>query len=149
MKTSKIKSKSKQKSKANKTQTIKLKKGEVLFREGESGHSFYIIQKGCVEISIQNQGEKVVLAKADQGDSVGEFAFITKKSRTATVTAVDDVEALEISEEMYEKLFEEFPFWAQTMIQELVKKLVGSTNLIKQTQGKNKELLSALDMIIE
>jgi CRP/FNR family cyclic AMP-dependent transcriptional regulator len=125
------------------------KKGQTLFKEGEAGNSFFIIREGAAEISVMNNGEKVVLAKAEKGDSVGEFAFITKKNRTATVIALENVEAVEISEEMYRKLFEEFPYWAQTMIQELVKKLVSSTELIKKSQSKNQELLNALDIIIE
>ncbi len=135
--------------KDNKTKIHQLKCGDILFKEGTKGDSFFILKKGKIEISIQSKNQKVVLASAEAGDCIGEFAFITKQPRTATATVSQDAEVMEVSAEMYEELLEEVPFWAQAMIQELIKKLSNSTNLIRESQAKNTELLSALDVIME
>jgi CRP-like cAMP-binding protein len=135
--------------KEDQTVIHKLKCGDVLFKEGTKGDSFFIVKKGKIEISIQSKNEKVVLAHAETGDCIGEFAFISKQPRTATATVSQDAEVMEVSAEMYKELLDEVPFWAQAMIQELVKKLSNSTNLIRESQAKNTELLSALDVIME
>lgn len=114
-------------------QLKKFKPGELLFTEGDSTSFFYIIESGDVEIFVKPDGkQKVVLNVASNGSCVGEFAFITKKPRTASAQAITPVSAYEVSEEGYKKLMAELPEWAQSMIQSLVQRLADSTELIKK-----------------
>lgn len=117
-------------------QYLQLKKfnpGDLLFSEGEQTGFFYIIESGDVEVFVRPDGhQKVVLNVVSAGGCLGEFAFITKKPRTASAQAITPVSAYEVSEEGYEKLIQELPDWAKGMIQSLVQRLADSTELIKR-----------------
>jgi CRP/FNR family cyclic AMP-dependent transcriptional regulator len=114
-------------------QLKKFKPGEVLFTEGEQTSFFYIIESGDVEVFVKPDGhQKVVLNVISSGGCLGEFAFITKKPRTASAQAITEVSAYEVSEEGYDKLVEELPDWAKGMLQSLVQRLADSTELIKK-----------------
>jgi len=117
---------------------IKFKPGDILCSEGEETSFFYIIESGDVEIFINpNGGEKVVLNVISSGEALGEFAFITKKPRTASAQAITSVTAYRVSEEGYTKLMAGLPEWAQTMITNLVQRLSDSTELIRKYSQSN------------
>jgi hypothetical protein len=64
--------------------------GATIFRQGDPGDLFYIVESGRCEISID--GAKV--AEAVPGEGFGEIALLRDVSRTATVTAVDETNLL-------------------------------------------------------
>jgi len=117
-------------------QYLQLKKfnaGDILFTEGEENTFFYIIESGDVEVFVKPDGkQKIILNVVGSGDCLGEFAFITKKPRTASAQAITAVSAYEVSEEGYKKLMGELPDWSRSMIQSLVQRLADSTELIKR-----------------
>ena len=68
----------------------KLRAGEVLFYQGEPGDSFYIIERGEIEISVQAvDGRKLALDVLRDGEVFGEIALFGG-DRTATATALAD-----------------------------------------------------------
>lgn len=69
-----------------------LKTGEVLFREGERAGYAYIIEKGRVVVSVEREGESVVLGTVGPGEIIGEMAVIDQHRRTATATVKEDCE---------------------------------------------------------
>jgi len=130
-------------------QLKRFKPGDILFNEGESTSFFYIIESGDVEVFVKPDGkQKVILNVVSTGDCLGEFAFITKKARTASAQAITAVAAIEISEECYNKLIQELPDWAQNMIQSLVVRLSDSTELIKKYSTESHEDLTTTTSII-
>jgi predicted MFS family arabinose efflux permease len=64
--------------------------GDTVFRQGDHGDRFYVVEDGRCEIAID--GEKV--ADAWPGETFGEIALLRDVPRTATVTAVDDTKLL-------------------------------------------------------
>ena len=70
--------------------------GDFLFREGEVGNCAYIIETGVVEISIQKNGRKLVIANLGEGDLLGEMAIIDNMPRTATAQAIEYTQVVAI-----------------------------------------------------
>ena len=90
---------------------LQFKKGDVIFREGDYGNSFYQITGGAVEI-IANLGEedeeKLTQLKKDQ--FFGEMAVIDAIPRSASAVALeDDTTVLEIPSGKFDQFFNENP----------------------------------------
>jgi len=64
--------------------------GDTVFRQGDHGDRFYVVEDGRCEIAID--GEKV--SDAWPGETFGEIALLRDVPRTATVTAVEDTKLL-------------------------------------------------------
>lgn len=61
--------------------------GEVIFHQGEPGSLAYIIERGRVEVSIEQDGKKRIVAELGDGEIFGEMSIIDEAPRSATVTA--------------------------------------------------------------
>ena len=71
--------------------------GEVVFREGDLGDLFYLVENGRCEVTID--GEKV--ADAWPGEAFGEIALLRDVPRTATVTAAEDTTLLALDRDEF------------------------------------------------
>ena len=64
---------------------VKFQAGEYLFHENDKSFHFFIIQEGEVEVYKSGRNnQKIPLAIVDSGQSLGEFAMVDKKPRSAT-----------------------------------------------------------------
>lgn len=73
---------------------VPLKKGEIVFAEGDVGDSFYILIAGEVVVEKIRGGKPLELARLSVGDCFGEMALVGKHLRTATVRCQRDVMAM-------------------------------------------------------
>ena len=64
--------------------------GQIIFEEGSSGDSLYLILSGTVEISKTACGKKQVFDLLHESDIVGELAFLGGIQRTATARAIGE-----------------------------------------------------------
>src|SRR5687768_11643231 len=78
--------------------------GEVLFGEGETGHTMLVIQSGAVRITKSVGGEDKLLAVLGPGEFLGELAILNSKPRTATATAVEPTRCLLIEAKTLEAM---------------------------------------------
>jgi hypothetical protein len=77
--------------------------GTLIVKEGEPGDTAYIIKKGRCQV-YRNAGEKKqVLSEIGDGDVFGEIAVFTRVRRTATVEAMEQVTAMEITRDDLER----------------------------------------------
>jgi CRP-like cAMP-binding protein len=60
----------------------------VVFSQGEIGNYFYIIKKGSVELSINNNSIKTM----GKGDCFGDLALLHGAVRSGTVKTLEDTE---------------------------------------------------------
>ena len=85
------------KSLVNDSEKISMNAGEILFREGDTGDSMFVILSG--EFSIISENTRV--AQKGQGDYFGEMTLIEDKPRSATITATKNSQLLKISKEQF------------------------------------------------
>jgi small-conductance mechanosensitive channel/CRP-like cAMP-binding protein len=71
--------------------------GETIVRQGESGRSLFVVVRG--EASVRLAGTQGEVARLRSGDVFGEMSLLTGEPRTATVSAVEDCDLVEIDAE--------------------------------------------------
>ena len=61
--------------------------GHVLFTQGTSDRTLYLVESGSLSVHYQDEKERVRLAIVGPGSVVGEGAFFSMRPRSATVQA--------------------------------------------------------------
>ncbi len=92
-----------------KMEVKKASEGDVILREGDRGGSVFIIISGICKVVKGRGGEEVEIARLKNNDFFGEFAFLTKKPRSASVIAVTDLEYIELKENALKEIVEMYP----------------------------------------
>ncbi|PIQ97943.1 MAG: hypothetical protein COV67_01510 [Nitrospinae bacterium CG11_big_fil_rev_8_21_14_0_20_56_8] len=89
---------------------LTVKKGDIIFREGNFSDCAFIIEKGLFEVSkTDEEGKKKVIGALHTGDIFGEMGLIDGKPRSATVIALEDGRISILSRESFEALAERKP----------------------------------------
>jgi rhodanese-related sulfurtransferase len=71
-------------------QEMKVKRGQVVIREGDIGDYYYLIESGRCLVTRLQGGSPVVVAELDAGDTFGEEALVAETLRNATVSMETD-----------------------------------------------------------
>jgi CRP-like cAMP-binding protein len=84
--------------------------GDLIVREGDAGHSLFIIVDGEVEV-VKHLGapHSVVLARLRAGTFFGEMCVVDPVPRAATVRALTAVRVIEITSGTLYHLFQKMP----------------------------------------
>jgi CRP-like cAMP-binding protein len=61
--------------------------GGVLIEEGSPGNEAFIVARGDLEVRRENDGERIVLARLQNGQVFGEMALVSRAPRAASVIA--------------------------------------------------------------
>lgn len=84
--------------------------GEVLTEAGSPANAIYLLARGRVAVSVMVTGGVTRrVSTIDPGNLFGELALFARARRTADVTAVSDVECLELTREAIDRLEAEDP----------------------------------------
>ncbi len=97
--------------------------GEMLIREGDHGDTLYIILSGALEVTKRDGNREVTLATRMPGEVLGEMSLIERAPRTASVRAVKPSELLAIGPAAFERLLEQRPETASTLLRTVVGRL--------------------------
>jgi CRP-like cAMP-binding protein len=93
--------------------------GAIIFREGDRGNEFFVIERGTVHISTGNRLHEMLR----ENEIFGETALIDDSPRSATVVA-DTVETVApITEEQYLLLVRHTPYFALKVTRVLAERL--------------------------
>ena len=92
--------------------------------ELESGADVFVLLEGRSEVSVEPRGaERRVLCTLTPGAAFGEMSSLTGELRSATVTAVTDVEVLVVTDADFDALRERRPAIAVAMLRVIAKRL--------------------------
>lgn len=83
--------------------------GQVICRQGEPSHSFFLVRIGFVKVTQSHPGGDLVLGYVGRGGFFGELSLLGEGNRTATCTALDHVELVRIASEEFRMMLESFP----------------------------------------
>lgn len=75
-------------------QTMRLKKGETLFREEEEDDRTFLVMKGAFEARSSREGRRLSGCRFVENDWIGETLFFPKPRKISTVVAVEPSTAL-------------------------------------------------------
>jgi CRP/FNR family transcriptional regulator, cyclic AMP receptor protein len=99
----------------------RLKKGEVLFREGDLGQEMFFIRSGSVIISKPVTGRvEQVLARIGPGEFFGEMSLFDRAPRSATAQADAETELLCLDRDSLRQFVELSPRAAAAFFHSLV-----------------------------
>ncbi len=99
--------------------TREYKAGETIFREGDRGTEFYVVQRGRVRILTGNR----LLETLGANEIFGEMALIDDSLRSAGAVAETDVTVAPITEKQYLFLVRHTPFFALKVMRVLAHRL--------------------------
>ncbi|MFZ5482333.1 MAG: cyclic nucleotide-binding domain-containing protein [Myxococcota bacterium] len=91
--------------------------GEVVFREGEAGWSFFVVAEGEVEVRARGR----TLTRLGVGQHFGEIALVRPSGRTATVVATRATRLVSIDRADFESLVTRRPDLGARVLRELLR----------------------------
>lgn len=95
---------------------VALEPGEVLFEEGDTSQSMYLVEEGALAIVIQGpDGAPINVRVTTRGDVIGEIGWMLGTRRTATVRAAEPTRLIEIPQAIFESLQSDRPHVLQTL----------------------------------
>jgi CRP-like cAMP-binding protein len=115
----------------------RLKKGEILFREGDTGQEMFVIRAGSVVISKAVLGRvEQVLARMGEGEFFGEMSLFDRAPRSATVQADTETVLFCLDRDSLRQFVEVSPRAAAaffyTMVQVFIQRLRASGELVAE-----------------
>ena len=100
------------------------RRGAVVFHEGGGSDEIVVVLSGRVKVStVTDDGREVVLAFRGPGDLVGELSAIDRRPRSATVAAVEPVEALTLAASEFRAFLHAHPRVALLLLEMLSRRL--------------------------
>jgi CRP-like cAMP-binding protein len=87
--------------------TDKFQASKLIFSEGDQGDEAYRVVEGAVEISVQRDGQKLVLAILEAGEAFGEMAMIESRPRSASARTLQPTMIEVIAREDFQLMLKE------------------------------------------
>jgi CRP/FNR family transcriptional regulator, cyclic AMP receptor protein len=114
-----------------------LKRGQVLFHEGEMGEEMFFVVRGSIVVSkpVKERVEQV-LARMGPGDFFGEMSLFDRSPRSATIQADSDATLLMLDREALGRLTDLSPRAAaaffHALVQVFIERLRASGDLVAE-----------------
>ena len=125
---------------------ISYKNNEIIFKEGEDGDQMYIIQEGSVRITKTIGTGEHILDILKKGEFFGEIAIVSRIKRTATATAIGNVQLLAFNREGFVQMIEKNAKIGLNIIDKLCKRLEHANVQIKRFVQKDIKSLIGMNL---
>ena len=104
--------------------TRRYTRGDILMIEGSDPAEVFVLRRGRVKVSYETaDGREVLLAVRAPGALLGELSAIDGEPRVATVSAIDDVEAVAVSVAQFHAFLRSHPDAAVALLRSLSRRL--------------------------
>jgi CPA1 family monovalent cation:H+ antiporter len=91
------------------SRSVVVEPGRAVVREGEEGHSFFVVTAGLLEVRRSGEDGQEGHPRLFAGDFFGETSLLFNQPRNATVVAVMTTELLELGQSTLEFILKEYP----------------------------------------
>ncbi|HEU5042553.1 MAG TPA: Crp/Fnr family transcriptional regulator [Nocardioidaceae bacterium] len=109
----------------------KLRRGEVLFHEGDAGDKLYVVTEGKIKLGrTSSDGRENLLAILGPGQMFGELSLFDPGPRSATVTAVTDCTFMSLSHEDLLRWLDGRPSVARGLLAQLAARLRRANDVV-------------------
>lgn len=118
--------------------TVTYKNGQAICREGEAGHSMFLLLQGSVEVTINSFSDNAQsLGNMSEGSFFGEMSLLENKPRSATiVTNSEEAIVLEIGENDFPMLLLNAPSITYRLLLTLNNRLNAMLDRIEEDDKK-------------
>jgi CRP/FNR family transcriptional regulator, dissimilatory nitrate respiration regulator len=94
-----------------------IKKGAILFSQGDGAHGFYLVVNGNIKIyRLSPQGQEYVMRLVGPGETIAEAAVFSGKSYPASAEALEDSRLYYVKKSDFLALIQESPQLALNMM---------------------------------
>lgn len=106
--------------------------GEVVFREGDTGDTCYVVRSGGVRVTRARafDGQAITLAELRFGEPFGELAMFGGETRSATVEALEDTRAVALLAADMRRLLAAHPDVSLSMLQVLAARVRAANEMV-------------------
>jgi CRP-like cAMP-binding protein len=123
------------------TPSIRLKKGQMLFHEGDNAGAMYLIRQGTIRVFKKKGDADIEIESIRSGQIIGELAFLDGNPRSASGEALSDCELVEISGPAFQQALDKIPEWLKILIRMLVTRLRAASTKIRQLESSSTEFI--------
>ena len=111
--------------------TLRLSKGEILFREGETEDRLYVVVAGKIKLGRSGSaGRENLLAVLGPGQMFGELSVFDPGPRSSTATAVTAVEVRTLEHDELMRWIEGHPEVARSLLAQLAGRLRRANDVV-------------------
>ncbi len=115
-----------------------IKKGEILFREGESINGVYCVKDGVCKLSkLSANGKDQIVKLVVRGDLIGQRSLVTEEKSNLTAMAVNEMEVCFIPKHQVLHDLNQNASFSLDMLQEMAKELKIADNVIVDMAQKS------------
>src|SRR4051812_20014532 len=116
-------------------QILRLKKGQLLFSEGERSRAMYLLQSGMIRLYLKKGESTVEIDTIRAGQILGELAFLDGNPRSVSGEALTECELVEISGTMFLDVLSKAPSWLKILLKTVVARLRAANTRIRQLES--------------
>jgi signal transduction histidine kinase len=115
-------------------ESVTLRAGEILIKQGELGDCAYVVISGDFEVQKQTGQSLIKIDVRNPGDVVGEMALLSRGPRNATLIAKTDGEVLRIPQQAFETLISSSTTAAMAVLHWVITRLTQNESLLHQQE---------------
>jgi len=123
---------------AQQLELVRYAAGEPIFFIGDPGDAIFIVAAGEAEVFFKNDtGERMVLERPGRGDFFGELSFLENGCRSASVTAVTELETFRLKHQDLRRFLESRPDAAMHLLAAMSRRLRATSEQLRHTATRN------------
>ncbi len=115
---------------------ITIKKGTILFKQGDAGDCAYVVESGEVLIYLDSGDSEIIIAQINKGEIFGEMSLIDNLPRSASVRALSDTVLNVITKNQLIQRFQSADQIVQLLLKVMMNRVRKNNKSISQANSK-------------